>query len=279
MTWHSQRLIAHVAHTGNRFYSSSDRSAKLNISSLRIVALSSEHSVRRHIADAGITGRYDQAAPLIPDYLELAQRRARLAAHVLESGHGHPDRMTSADCVARQLEIVDKRIVAPTCHGVHGSLVNQADGLVDGKAQGLIARLESEQLGRVAFWGVHGVAEVRTPVAKVGADDEGVLGVLEVRREDLAHLLLLVAFVVSNQDGHNGRELVAAAKRLLEPLVKVGRVHLERVLGRVPIGRYESEVAGLLDFPDGLLVDFKLSEGRGILVKLRDGTAGKVVCV
>lgn len=92
-------------------------------------------------------------------------------------------------------------------------------------------------------------------MAEIRADDECVLWVFEVWRKHFRNSLLLKPVIITNQNGHDRRELVWCSKRLLEAFVDVGRVHLQRVLGDVPLSGYVIKLACFFDPLDGVLVD------------------------
>ena len=116
-------------------------------------------------------------------------------------------------------------------------------------------------------------------MAEVGADHECILRVLEIRYEDAAHLLLLGAAVVPDEDGHDGRELVRGAKSLLHALVDVGRMHLERVLGDVLSRGNVIETTSFFHPLNGVTIDSEVAERGLILVERRNSTTDKVVRV
>lgn len=92
----------------------------------------SEHSVCRHIADAGIPWGLDQAASLISYDLELALFVACFPADMFQGCHGHSNRVSTTHSIACQLEIVDEGIVAPARDRVHSSFVDESNSLVNG---------------------------------------------------------------------------------------------------------------------------------------------------
>lgn len=116
-------------------------------------------------------------------------------------------------------------------------------------------------------------------MAEVGADDEGVFGVFEVRGQNSSNPLLLMTVIVANQDGDNGWEVVWASKRLLKSFVYVRRVHFERVLSSVLPRGDVGEVTCLLHSLDSGLVDLEVTERRGILGEGRDSTAVQIIRV
>ena len=122
-------------------------------------------------------------------------------------------------------------------------------------------------------WRIHHVVEIRTPVAEVGADNECIFGVLEVRQENLTNGLFLAAVIITYQDGDNGRKLVLASKCLLETLVEVGKVHFEGMFGRVLARRDVRHITSLLHFLNHITVDNEVAEWRGIFSKRSDCTS------
>lgn len=188
--------------------------------------------------------------------------------------------MPPAHRILRPLNIVIKRIVAPRPDRVHRKVVHQLDRLMDRHPLDAARRPRQLRHGRLVGGGrVHHVVEAPPPVAEVGADDEGVLRVEEVRCEDLAHLLLGAEVVVPDQDRDDGRELGRVVKGLLEALVEVGEVHLEGVLRDVAAERYVGEGPRGLDGRQGLGVDGQVAEGRLVLGAGGHRAAAEVVRV
>lgn len=67
-------------------------------------------------------------------------------------------------------------------------------------------------------------------MAEVSRDDEGVFGVGEIGRQELAVEFFGVAGDGSDEDGHDGYGRLVGAR---EHLVDVGEVHFEAVFGLV----------------------------------------------
>lgn len=104
--------------------------------------------------------------------------------------------MAAANCVVVLSQILGEALRLQCLDQIHAHLVQHLDPLVDRAVRLLVVR----------------VPEAGAPVAKVGRDDEEILRVGQVRRQDLAVRFLPVVADRADHDWHNG-ELVTEAER------------------------------------------------------------------
>lgn len=114
------------------------------------------------------------------------------------------------------------------------------------------------------------------PVTEVGADDEGILGVLEVRDQSLAHAFFAMAIVVANHQRHDLGEVFRRAEFLLAAEIQIRQVHLQRVLANVILAGNIRHISMILDFSYHLEIDSEFTKGRGIFGKRRSRASVKI---
>ncbi|QBZ64638.1 hypothetical protein PoMZ_06336 [Pyricularia oryzae] len=191
------------------------------------------------------------------------------------TAHDDTDRVTPADRVPGRLEVIVKCVMTSGLDGVHGQVVQHPDALVYRDRQVPVRPAEAPYALDGAVGSVLGVAEPATPVTKVGADNEGVVRVTQVRQQQLAKGLFRVSLVVANQDGHHGRPrgiavaIAAATKRLRQPFGQA-------VLVLIVVARYVLELARVSELLDRVKVHPEVAERRFVGSVGRQGAAGKI---
>lgn len=232
----------------------------------------SEDGISGDITDTKVGRALHVIASLVPHDVEacLALFVVGLLVQDLQRSHHSTNGMSTADGVLRELQVVQERVVAAALNRLHGRLIHALYRLINGQPVGRSVPLAQVlQLRDVRRGRVGRVAKVpRAPVAEVGAHDEGVLRVLDVRGQRAAHGLLLGPAVAADEQGHDLRELVGrAAKRLPAAEVEVGQMHLKRVLTHVGRRGYVVHAGGFLDALERVAVDDQISQRRGILTE------------
>lgn len=127
----------------------------------------------------------------------LEEFKAHPVATSLQLLHGlkqHPDRMPAADGVVVLSQILPKALRFERFDQVHAHLVQDFDPLVNGTVRVLVVR----------------IPEASSPMAKIGRDDEEILRIRKVRRQDFAVRFLPVVANGADHDWHDGK-LVAEA--------------------------------------------------------------------
>ena len=219
-------------------------------------------------------------AAIILDELEFAFICGRLALvrliiiapEDLESNHHNTDGMPTAHRVSRLVDVVPELVVDTGLDGIYSHVVQLLDALVDRLVRGVP---EFDIVYQLLVPGEEGpVAVDAAPVAEVGRDDEGVLGVLQVLCQKLAVLPLRLPPAETDEYGHNGWPLcLVLPVCFLQPFPQVRKLHLQTVFVDFFFHRHVLKHASLPQLADRGCVDGKSAEGGSVVFESSQGAA------